>query len=195
MCLGGANPFRIIDDVAGNLIGGFGDNQTKNKQNYALGLDNEHLQALQRRISDAINQRLTTLAGSSTAPYQLAATGDYLGAIRDALPAVAGFSGGRYSDRYRRAAQDSTGKAMADSGQIAHLMGALDAPVDLRRNEGYGTADLAQKIGMLADFAHGQHGADDIYLSTIHSNPWLSMSSKALRSYGSAKAFGSAKGG
>ncbi len=94
---------------------------------------------------------------------------------------------GNLSSTYLKDASERTIKGGTDAAELARLMAKIGAGTRLRQNEALRMNDASQRIGLQANFARGQAGADELAIKAAGMvNPQAQLLAGLLGGLGSA---------
>jgi hypothetical protein len=171
--------FGAIMAGLGLLMKAHNKKQTLARQNAALQEQVGHQQGYQTQASHALGNRIAALADQRAEPQ--AVTGDYLDAVREAMaPSVVPGASDAYQAWRGAGAADNA----AQVAQLARLMGAAQAPAELRQREGFAYNDLAGRLATLANAAGGQANVDKIGYRAIQPDAGTNLLANGLIGYG-----------
>jgi hypothetical protein len=149
----------LILSAAGAATQQVGANQAHRDQLRATADNQRRQEAVNRRAGERVNQQIQTVAEASPDAERLAATNDFMAALRKAKAADGGDSFGEMpggSDRFTADVGQARTTAGAEGRQLAGNLAAIDAPQYARVNEARGLTDAAVDLDLLAGESRGQ---------------------------------------
>lgn len=188
---------QIAASVGGSAIDSLNDYLTRQKQDQILKLILERRARQQEELDAMLMGEVGTLRGETPEAERATAMNQFVGQLRDARAAQPSSYGtrGTMSDREVAAMGELTGDLGKFAGREADITSRLDAPGRMREKQGLrlgrtGTQmqEQVHKIGS-SDFI------DQLRLSRVRKNPWLSMLSSGLKGAGAAMGAGGGAGG
>lgn len=156
----------------------------------------------QRQFQRQAEQRAMTAAEQFQQPQRQQAqteieqqlTQRYQQPQREAAPIndLATRATGEVSDSYEAARAQSQANTQAAAERFARLLARTGAAQRLRFEEGLNLSNAANDISRIANFAQGQHAADQLGIHAAgQANPWLMLGGQLLSAVGTS-AIGSA---
>jgi hypothetical protein len=136
-----------------------GANQAHRDQLRATADNQRRQEAVNRRAGERVNKQIQTVAEASPDAERLAATNDFMAALRKAKAADGGDSFGEMpggSDRFTADVGQARTAAGTEGRQLAGNLAAIDAPQYARVNEARGLTDAAVDLDLLAGESRGQ---------------------------------------
>lgn len=150
----------------------------------------------QRQADQAVAAQVADMAASNPAAARAEATDAFLQQLRAVEPQARGDEGvlggtGRFEGELRDVRDTLRDRGATQAG----IAGRIAAPGLQREREMTGLNDLATSIGAIANSAQGDAFLNQLRLSGIRSNPWVTAGLQTLGAAGSSVAAGGGSGG
>lgn len=170
----------LIASIASAVGQSYENNQIANRENNALENNLREQQDYQGNINKAVNGLMGGLKTDTPAKAQKTSLDSYRQALNTALPVTSGEEIAGGNGATAAATLDSATKAFNLAGELAKVQ----APQDMRRQEGFDVGGIQDLVNKYRNFSQGQQGVTDVALKGIAPDPGYEEAIGALQAFG-----------